>query len=75
MADTGPMGVGDRVRIYLPPDRWRDSGWREGTIVRIEPYSPHRRFHWVELDLPAELTEGGRLSLVSVLNPRRIRKS
>ena len=58
--------VGDRVQIYLNDD------WFDGTIVRIEPYSEHRSFHWVELDKMAQALLG--MQKISVFNPRNIRK-
>ena len=75
MPELPPPAVGDRVLVYLDPSRWRTSGWRPGTVVRIDPYSVHRSFQWVELDLPAEQLEGGRMSVVSILNPKRIRRA
>jgi hypothetical protein len=72
-ADT--LKVGDRVRVQLDSGTWQTAGWIEGTLVRIDPYSAHRSFHWVELDLEAQLARGGRTRLVSILNPRHIRKA
>jgi hypothetical protein len=64
--------VGDRVKIYLDSKFWRSEGWFEGTVVRIDPYSKHRRFYWVELDVDVEALQGGRSNVVSVFNPRNI---
>ena len=50
MAMSDSIRVGDRVQIYLDSKRWGSEGWYEGTVVRIDPYSEHRSFHWVELD-------------------------
>ena len=72
MADWPPFAVGERVRVYLEADRWRTAGWFEGAIVRIDPYSAHRSFHWVELDVPAQPLQGGWTDLMSVLNPKHI---
>lgn len=72
MAESPPFAVGDRVRVYLDAAHWRAAGWFEGTIVRIDPYSAHRSFHWVELDVEAEPLQGGRTDLISVLNPKHI---
>ena len=74
MPDSPPHGIGDRVHVYLDPARWRTSGWVPGTVVRIDPYSAHRSFHWVELDIAAEPLQAGKISLVAVLNPRHIRR-
>ncbi|MGE5072166.1 MAG: hypothetical protein ACM3MF_01960, partial [Anaerolineae bacterium] len=68
------IGAGDRVSIYLSSDFWSSEGWYEGTVVRIDPYSGHRGFYWVELDSEVQAAHGGRTRLVSVLNPARIRK-
>ncbi len=73
MPDT--IQVGDRVKIYLDSTFWKSEGWFEGTVVRIDPYSDHRSFYWVELDTDVESARGGRTNLVSVLNPSRILKA
>jgi hypothetical protein len=67
--------VGDRVKIYLDSKYWKSEGWFEGSVVRIDPYSEHRSFYWVELDTEVQAARGGRTTLVSVLNPARIVKS
>ena len=67
--------VGDRVKIFLDAERWGADGWYEGTVVRIDPYSEHRSFHWVELDPEAAATLGKGVRLISVLNPKNIRKT
>ena len=67
-----PIRVGDRVKIYLDSKFWRSEGWFEGTVVRIDPYSKHRQFYWVELDVEVEALQGGRSNLVSVFNPKNI---
>jgi len=67
--------VGDRVRVYLDSKFWRSEGWFEGTIVRIDPYSRHRQFYWVELDIEVEAMQGGKTHLISVFNPKNIRSS
>ncbi len=72
MADI--IQVGERVKIYLDSAFWKSAGWYEGTVLRIDPYSQHRSFYWVELDLEVQLIQGGRTNLVSVLNPRNILK-
>ncbi len=67
--------VGDRVKIFLDSTFWKSEGWFEGTVMRIDPYSEHRSFYWVELDVEVQAARGGRTNLVSVLNPARITKS
>lgn len=72
MADE--IKIGDRVQIFLEAKVWGSDGWFDGTVVRIDPYTQHRSFYWVELDeTTAALGKGTRL--ISVLNPRNIRKT
>ncbi|HSM70892.1 MAG TPA: hypothetical protein VK851_05055 [Anaerolineales bacterium] len=59
--------IGEKVQVYL------NENWFEGTIVRIEPYSEHRSFHWVELDDTAQAVLG--MKQISVFNPKNIRKA
>jgi len=66
--------VGDRVKIYLDSKFWKSEGWFEGTVVRIDPYSRHRQFYWVELDLEVEAMQGGKTHLVSVFNPKNLKR-
>lgn len=72
MADS--IGVGDRVQILLDSKTWQSEGWFDGTVVRIDPYSEHRSFYWVELDQEALAVLGKSVKLISVLNPKNIRK-
>jgi hypothetical protein len=46
--------------------------WFEGTIIRIDPYSEHRSFYWVEFDEDVRAILG--ISQISVFNPRNITK-
>ena len=69
-----PILVGERVQIFLGGEKWRAEGWYQGTVVRIDPYSQHRSFHWVELDDEAAAVLGRGIKLISVLNPKNIRK-
>jgi hypothetical protein len=71
---TETFRAGDRVKIYLDSKFWKSEGWFAGTIVRIDPYSKHRQFYWVELDLEVEALQGGKTNLVSVFNPRNLKK-
>jgi len=66
--------VGERVQVFLDGKKWGAEGWYEGTVVRIDPYSEHRSFHWVELDANAAAVLGKGIKLISVLNPKNIRK-
>jgi hypothetical protein len=68
------IGVGDKVEIFLSARTWGSEGWFDGVVVRIEPYSAHRSFYWVELSAEAQAILGQGIKLVSVLNPKNIRK-
>jgi hypothetical protein len=72
MADE--IKIGARVQVFLNAKDWGRDEWFNGTVVRIEPYSQHRSFFWVELDKDAQATLGGRMPLISVFNPKNIRK-
>jgi len=65
--------IGDRVQIFLKENQGRSEGWFDGIIVRIEPYSEHRSFHWVELDKVSQDLLG--VKQISVFNPKNIRKT
>ena len=67
--------IGERVRVFLDSKFWKSEGWFEGAVVRIDPYSAHRSFYWVELDAEVRMLQGGETRLVSVLNPSRIVKA
>jgi hypothetical protein len=67
--------IGDRVQIFLNSKIWGSEGWFDGTVVRIDPYTQHRRFYWVELDDDAKAMLGKSTKLISVLNPKNIRKA
>ncbi|MCC6985589.1 MAG: hypothetical protein IT309_04100 [Anaerolineales bacterium] len=67
MADE--IKIGERVQVRLNVDAWGNAGWFNGTVIRIDPYSAHRSFTWVKLD-----TEFNGQGLISVLNPKNIRK-
>ncbi len=70
-----PLRVGDRVEIFLEAKTWGSEGWFGGKIVRIDPYSEHRSFHWVELEEESAAALGRGIRLISVLNPKYIRKT
>ena len=69
---TETFNVGGRVKVLLDSKFWKSEGWFEGTVVRIDPYSKHRQFYWVELDLEVEALQGGKTYLVSVFNLKNI---
>ena len=66
--------ISDRVKVSLDSKFWRSEGWFEGTVVRIDPYSKHRQFYWVELDEEAQAVLGTEKNLISVFNPKNIRR-
>ena len=66
--------IGDRVQVFLDSKFWKSEGWFEGTVIRIDPYSAHRSFYWVELDDDVQALPGGGTKLISVLNPKNIKK-
>ena len=66
--------IGDRVQILLDAKVWGNEGWFEGTVVRIDPYTQHRSFYWVELSEEAATLLGKSTQFISVLNPKNIRK-
>lgn len=68
------FAVGDRVEVHLDSSYWSSRGWFPGVIHRIDPYTAHRSFYWVELEMEAQIAQGGQTSLVSILNPRQLRK-
>jgi hypothetical protein len=69
------INIGDRVQVFLNARTWGSEGWFDGKVVRIDPYTQHRNFYWVELDAEAAAMLGKGLRLISVLNPRNIRKA
>ncbi|MEP0803927.1 MAG: hypothetical protein HRF47_00430 [Chloroflexota bacterium] len=64
--------VGERVEIHLDAKFGERQGWYSGKVVRIEPYSEHRSFYWVELDEHAQAVLN--IRQISVFNPKNIRK-
>ena len=69
------INIGDRVQIFLDAKVWGSDGWFDGKVVRIDPYTKHRSFYWVELDAESAAALGKGARLISVLNPRNIRKA
>lgn len=72
---TGEIKIGDRVQIFLDPKVWGQEGWFDGAVVRIDPYTQHRSFYWVKLSDEAAALLGRGGGLISVLNPKNIRKA
>ena len=64
--------IGDRVKIYLDSKFGEKEGWYNGTVFKVDPYSEHRSFYWVELTPEAQALLGTRQ--ISVFNPKNIQK-
>ncbi len=64
--------IGDRVKIYLDAKFGEHEGWHEGTVFKIDPYSEHRCFYWVELSPAAQAILG--LKQISVFNLKNMQK-
>ena len=69
---TEAIRVGDRVKIYLDSKFGEREGWYNGTVFKVDPYSEHRSFYWVELTPEAQVLLGTRQ--ISVFNPKNIQK-
>lgn len=72
---TEEINPGDRVEIFLEEKTWGSEGWFAGRVVRIDPYTKHRSFYWVELDDESVAALGKGTRLISVLNPKNIRRA
>jgi hypothetical protein len=64
--------IGDRVRICLDSKFGDKEGWYEGVVFKIDPYSEHHSFYWVELNADAQMILGTRQ--ISVFNLKNIQK-
>ena len=71
--DLGPIHIGDHVEIHLDSKFGDKEGWYEGRVFRIDPYSNHRKFYWVQLDSKAQGILG--MKSISIFNPKNIRKT
>ena len=69
---TEEIRIGDRIKIFLDSKFGEKEGWYEGRVFRIDPYSEHRSFYWVELGEDAQGILG--VKQISVLNPKNIQK-
>lgn len=72
MAGEVKICVGDRVKIFLDSKFQNNEGWYEGVVYKIDPYSEHRNFYWVELNADVQAALG--LKHISVFNPKNIQK-
>lgn len=64
--------IGDSVKIRLDEKFGEQAGWYEGIVTRIEPYSTHRSFYWIELSLAAQALL--KIREISVFNPNNLQK-
>jgi hypothetical protein len=64
--------VGDKVNIYLDSKFGDKEGWYEGRVFKIDPYSEHRSFYWVELNVDTQISLG--IKQISVFNLKNIQK-
>ncbi len=64
--------TGDQVKVFLDSNLGNKTGWFEGTVVKIDPYSKHRSFYWVGLGAQAQKVLG--IKVISVFNPKNIQK-
>jgi hypothetical protein len=64
--------IGSRVKVHLGEKFGEKEGWYTGVVVRIDPYSEHRSFYWVELDAEAQMQLG--MKQISVFNINNIQK-
>jgi len=69
---TEAIQIGDRVKIYLDSKFQDKEGWYEGVVFKIDPYSEHRSFYWVELNADAQKVLGTRQ--ISIFNLKNIQK-
>ena len=65
LLDQNNIQIGDRVSVFL-------EDWYSGTVLKIDPYSDHRKFYWVELDALGQAIL--KISRISVFNPKHIKK-
>lgn len=64
--------VGDFVNVYLDAKFGDKEGWYEGIVFKIDPYSAHRNFYWVEFSAEAKAILG--THQISVFNPKNIKR-
>jgi hypothetical protein len=69
---TEMIQVGDQVKIYLDSKFQDKEGWYEGVVFKIDPYSEHRSFYWVELNSEAQTIL--KIKQISVFNLKNIQK-
>jgi len=68
---TSAIQIRERVKVYLDSKFGDKEGWYEGVVFKIDPYSEHRSFYWVELDEDAQAILG--VKHISVFNLKNIK--
>jgi hypothetical protein len=69
---TETIIVGSQVKVYLGEKFGDKAGWYHGVVVKIDPYSEHRSFYWVDLNAEAQTQLG--IKQISVFNIKNIQK-
>ena len=64
--------IGDQVEVYFDAKFGHEQAWYAGTIFKVDPYSEHRSFYWVNFDADVQTLTG--IRQISVFNPKHIRK-
>ena len=70
---TESFQIGDRVEVYLDEKFGDKAAWYAGTIFKIDPYSEHRSFYWINFEAEAQAIAG--TQQISVFNLKNIRKA
>jgi hypothetical protein len=69
---TEAIQVNDLVKVHLDSKFGDQEGWYEGKVIKIDPYSGHRSFYWVELNEENQDMLG--IKHISVFNLKNIQK-
>ena len=69
---TEAIQAGDRVKIYLDSKFGDKEGWYEGVVFKVDPYSEHRSFYWIELNEATQSILG--IKHISVFNLKNIQR-
>jgi hypothetical protein len=69
---TEEISIGTQVKVYFGEKFGEKEGWYQGVVVKIDPYSEHRSFYWVELNTEAQAQLG--IKQISVFNIKNIQK-
>lgn len=64
--------IGDAVQVQLDEKFGEHAGWYHAKVIKIDPYSDHRKFYWVEFNEEAQSIL--KIKIISVFNPKNIKK-